>query len=57
MEKDLTELQTLIEAHFEKRKKEEEELLVLSDRMVCLYVFFLYVQACDVFSASELCCR
>ncbi|XP_013864974.1 troponin T, cardiac muscle isoforms [Austrofundulus limnaeus] len=33
MEKDLTELQTLIEAHFDKRKKEEEELLVLSDRM------------------------
>lgn len=34
MEKDLTELQTLIEAHFENRKKEEEELLSLSDRMV-----------------------
>lgn len=33
MEKDLTELQSLIEAHFEKRKKEEEELLNLSDRM------------------------
>ncbi|KAM5182126.1 troponin T, cardiac muscle [Mantella aurantiaca] len=33
MEKDLTELQTLIEAHFENRKKEEEELLSLSDRM------------------------
>ncbi|KAM9320941.1 troponin T, cardiac muscle [Gastrophryne carolinensis] len=33
MEKDLTELQTLIEAHFEARKKEEEELLALSDRM------------------------
>jgi len=33
MEKDLTELQTLIEAHFEGRKKEEEELLGLSDRM------------------------
>uniref|UniRef100_A0A672ZJ81 Troponin T type 2b (cardiac) n=1 Tax=Sphaeramia orbicularis TaxID=375764 RepID=A0A672ZJ81_9TELE len=33
MEKDLTELQTLIEAHFEKRKKEEEELLNLTDRI------------------------
>lgn len=35
MEKDLTELQTLIEAHFEKRKQEEEELLNLTDRIVC----------------------
>uniref|UniRef100_A0A3B3Y366 Uncharacterized protein n=1 Tax=Poecilia mexicana TaxID=48701 RepID=A0A3B3Y366_9TELE len=33
MEKDLTELHTLIEAHFEKRKKEEEELIVLTDRI------------------------
>lgn len=33
MEKDLTELQTLIEAHFEKRKKEEEELNNLTDRI------------------------
>ncbi|XP_040280099.1 troponin T, cardiac muscle isoform X2 [Bufo bufo] len=33
MEKDLTELQTLIEAHFESRKKEEEELLSLTERM------------------------
>ncbi|CAJ1050246.1 troponin T%2C cardiac muscle isoforms [Xyrichtys novacula] len=33
MEKDLTELQTLIEAHFEKRKKEEEELISLTDRI------------------------
>ncbi|KAM9408419.1 troponin T, cardiac muscle isoforms-like [Pholidichthys leucotaenia] len=33
MEKDLTELQTLIEAHFEKRKKEEEELINLTDRI------------------------
>lgn len=35
MEKDLTELHTLIDAHFEKRKKEEEELLSLTDRIVC----------------------
>lgn len=34
MEKDLTELQSLIEAHFESRKKEEEELIALSSRMV-----------------------
>ncbi|XP_062329462.1 troponin T, cardiac muscle isoforms-like isoform X1 [Osmerus eperlanus] len=33
MEKDLTELQTLIEAHFESRKKEEEELISLTDRI------------------------
>ncbi|KAJ0023102.1 hypothetical protein NQD34_003001 [Periophthalmus magnuspinnatus] len=33
MEKDLTELQSLIEAHFDKRKKEEEELLNLTDRI------------------------
>ncbi|KAL4623820.1 troponin T, cardiac muscle isoforms-like isoform X1 [Arapaima gigas] len=35
MEKDLNELQTLIEAHFESRKKEEEELISLKDRIVC----------------------
>ncbi|KAM9344229.1 troponin T type 2a (cardiac) [Pholidichthys leucotaenia] len=33
MEKDLMELQTLIEAHFESRKKEEEELINLKDRI------------------------
>ncbi|XP_077429580.1 troponin T, cardiac muscle-like [Vanacampus margaritifer] len=33
MEKDLTELQTLIEDHFDKRKIEEEELLGLTDRI------------------------
>ncbi|XP_041745011.1 troponin T, cardiac muscle-like [Coregonus clupeaformis] len=31
MEKDLTELQTLIEAHFESRQKDEEELIDLTD--------------------------
>lgn len=41
MDKDLTELQTLIEAHFEKRKKEEEELLSLTDRIVCPHLFLL----------------
>ncbi|XP_064029512.1 troponin T, cardiac muscle isoform X3 [Pogoniulus pusillus] len=33
MEKDLNELQALIEAHFESRKKEEEELMSLKDRI------------------------
>nr|XP_033773709.1 troponin T, cardiac muscle isoform X2 [Geotrypetes seraphini]XP_033773710.1 troponin T, cardiac muscle isoform X2 [Geotrypetes seraphini] len=33
MRKDLNELQTLIEAHFENRKKEEEELIDLKDRI------------------------
>ncbi|XP_015271855.1 PREDICTED: troponin T, cardiac muscle isoform X2 [Gekko japonicus] len=33
MEKDLNELQALIEAHFENRKKEEEELIFLKDRI------------------------
>lgn len=34
MEKDLMELQTLIEAHFESRKKEEEEIINLKERIV-----------------------
>lgn len=34
MEKDLLELQTLIEVHFEQRKKDEEELIGLKDRIV-----------------------
>lgn len=34
MEKDLMELQTLIEVHFESRKKEEEELINLKERIV-----------------------
>ncbi|MED6285895.1 Troponin T, slow skeletal muscle [Characodon lateralis] len=33
MEKDLLELQTLIDVHFEQRKKEEEELIGLKDRI------------------------
>lgn len=36
MEKDLLELQTLIDVHFEQRKKEEEELIGLKDRIVCI---------------------
>lgn len=34
MEKDLLELQTLIDVHFEQRKKEEQELIGLKDRIV-----------------------
>lgn len=34
MEKDLMELQTLIEVHFESRKKEEEEFINLKERIV-----------------------
>lgn len=41
MEKDLTELQTLIEVHFEKRKKEEEELIGLTQRIVCYFFLFI----------------
>ncbi|XP_069764962.1 troponin T, fast skeletal muscle isoforms-like isoform X2 [Narcine bancroftii] len=33
MEKDLVELQALIEAHFERRKREEEELVALKERI------------------------
>ncbi|KPP56888.1 hypothetical protein Z043_125451 [Scleropages formosus] len=36
MEKDLLELQTLIDVHFEQRKKEEEELIALKERIVSL---------------------
>lgn len=35
--KDLIELQALIDAHFECRKKEEEELIALKDRIVSLH--------------------
>lgn len=34
MEKDLLELHTLIDVHFEQRKKDEEELISLMDRIV-----------------------
>lgn len=44
MEKDFLELQTLIDVHFEQRKKEEEELIGLKERIVIpnldLYIFF-----------------
>ncbi|OWK15829.1 TNNT1, partial [Cervus elaphus hippelaphus] len=33
MEKDLLELQTLIDVHFDQRKKEEEELVALKERI------------------------
>lgn len=45
MEKDLLELQTLIDVHFEQRKKEEEELIGLKDRIVmpfpCCFPIYL----------------
>lgn len=34
MEKDLLELHTLIDVHFEQRKKDEEELISLKERIV-----------------------
>lgn len=34
MEKDFQELQTLIDVHFEQRKKEEEEIIGLKERIV-----------------------
>lgn len=37
MEKDLLELHTLIDVHFEQRKKDEEELISLKDRIVGLF--------------------
>lgn len=46
MEKDLTELQSLIETHFESRKKEEEELLALGARMVSHKQYFTYEVTC-----------
>lgn len=36
-EKDLAELQSLIEAHFIQRKKEEEELIALVNRIVSVF--------------------
>lgn len=42
MEKDLLELQSLIDVHFDQRKKEEEELIGLKDRIVSqLPVYFM----------------
>lgn len=41
MEKDLLELHTLIDVHFEQRKKDEEELISLKDRIVCLFCYQL----------------
>lgn len=42
MEKDLLELHTLIDVHFEQRKKDEEELISLKERIVSsLRIFFL----------------
>lgn len=42
MEKDLLELQTLIDVHFEQRKKEEQELIGLKERIVMLFQYCLH---------------
>lgn len=39
MEKDLLELHTLIDVHFEQRKKDEEELIALKERIVSLLCY------------------
>lgn len=46
MEKDLLELQTLIEVHFEQRKKEEEELIGLKARIVMPFPILFSSFAC-----------
>lgn len=49
MEKDLLELQTLIDVHFEQRKKEEEELIGLKERIVIFHLCpFTHVCVCAV---------
>ncbi len=55
MEKDLNELQTLIEVHFESRKKEEEELISLTDRIV--RAFFSYYIIAVYYEAKKLILR
>lgn len=50
MEKDLLELHTLIDVHFEQRKKDEEELISLKDRIVRTWFtayqhYILYIQS------------
>lgn len=46
MEKDLLELQTLIDVHFEQRKKEEEELIGLKDRIVMTFLMLFSLFIC-----------
>lgn len=43
MEKDLLELHTLIDVHFEQRKKDEEELIGLKDRIVSLLSYCCFL--------------
>lgn len=54
MEKDFLELQTLIDVHFEQRKKEEEELIGLKERIVISDLdhlsFFFRKSFCTQFS-------
>lgn len=46
MEKDLLELQTLIDVHFEQRKKEEQELIGLKERIVMHLCFPIFLSSC-----------
>lgn len=48
MEKDLLELQTLIDVHFDQRKKDEEELISLKERIVSSPSAVLLVQELPV---------
>lgn len=56
MEKDLLELQTLIEVHFEQRKKEEEELIGLKARIVMPFPI-LFCFACLSIFPSLVCMK
>lgn len=57
MEKDLLELQTLIEVHFEQRKKEEEELIGLKARIVMPFPILFSCFACLSIFPSLVCMK
>lgn len=57
MEKDLLELQTLIEVHFEQRKKEEEELIGLKARIVMPFPILFSCFACLSIFPSLVCIK
>lgn len=57
MEKDLLELQTLIEVHFEQRKKEEEELIGLKARIVMPFPKLFSCFACLSIFPSLVCMK
>lgn len=53
MEKDLLELQTLIDVHFEQRKKEEAELIGLKERIVgCPFCSLFMLMTSNVLTSS-----